>query len=71
MRPIVRNIQNNDAYEYLGENQYKNLRTQKTGEVQEELANKVFKFNLELTQFINENPEIENYIQRFNLKFDK
>lgn len=71
MRPVVRNIQNNDAYEYLGENRYKNLRTGKIGEVAEDLAQKVFKFNLELTTMMNESPEIEAMIQKLNLKFDK
>lgn len=71
MRPVVRNIQNNDAYEYLGENKYKNLRTGKSGEVDEETARKIFKVNLELTTMLNEYPELETAIQKLNFKIDK
>lgn len=71
MKPIVRNIQNNDAYEYLGENKYKNLRTGKSGEVDEETARKIFKVNLELTTMINEFPYLETAIQKLNLKINK
>lgn len=71
MRPVVRNIQNNDAYEYLGENKYKNLRTGKSGEVDEETARKIFKVNLELTTMLNEFPYLETAIQKLNLKIDK
>lgn len=70
MRPIVRNIQNNDAYEFLGGNRFKNLRTEKEGEVVEEKAKDVFKFNIEATELINEYPIIETMIKQLNLKFD-
>lgn len=70
MRPIVRNIQNNDAYEFLGGNKFKNLRTQKDGDVAEEKARDIFKFNIEATEMINEYPIIEEMIKTLNLKFD-
>jgi len=70
MRPIVRNIQNNDAYEFLGGNKFKNLRTGKEGEVAEEKAKDVFKFNIEATEMINEFPIIETMIKNLNLKFN-
>jgi hypothetical protein len=71
MTPIVRNIQNNDAYKYLGGNRYKNIRTQKEGEVSEETAQKIFKVNIELTAMVNENPLVEDLIEALNLKIDK
>lgn len=71
MRPVVRNIQNNDAYEYLGENEYRNLRTGKSGNVDEETARKIFKVNLELTTMLNENEVVADLIHKLNLKIDK
>jgi len=71
MKPIVRNIQNNDAYEFLGGNRFRNLRTAKEGEVDEEKAKDVLKFNIEATELINEFPIIETMIQKLQLKFDK
>lgn len=70
MKPIVRNIQNNDAYAFLGGNRFINLRTGKEGEVNEEKAKDVFKFNIEATELINEFPIIETMIKQLNLKFD-
>lgn len=68
---MLRNIQNNDIYEFLGGNRFRNLRTAKEGDVDEEKAKDVFKFNLEATELINEFPIIETMIKELNLKFDK
>jgi len=68
---IVRNIQNNDAYEYLGNNVFQNLRTLKSGQVDEETARKIFRINLDATELINEYPMIKELINKLNLKFDK
>jgi hypothetical protein len=70
MKPVCRNIQNNDAYEYLGENKFKNIRTGNEGVVSDEAARKVFRFNVEATQMINDFPIIEEMIKVLNLKFD-
>lgn len=67
--PIVRNIQNDDLYRYLGENKFRNIRTGKEGVIDDETAKKVFKINFEATEILNENPIIEEMIQRLNLKF--
>lgn len=67
---IVRNQQNNDAYEYLGENKFKNLRTQKEGVVSDEQAKEIFKINLEATEIISEYPLVAELINKCNLKFD-
>jgi hypothetical protein len=70
MRPMVRNLQNNDIYEYLGENKFRNVRTGKEGIIDETKAKDVFKFNIEVTEMINEFPIIETMIQKLNLKSD-
>lgn len=70
-RAFVRNVQNNDIYEYLCDDTYKNLRTQQQGKVPPETAQKIFKINLEATIMINENPLIEKLIHTLNLKIDK
>lgn len=67
---IVRNIQNNDLYRYHGNNEYTNLRTGNRGVIDEELAQKVFKINLEATELINENPALETLIKALNLKIE-
>jgi hypothetical protein len=71
MTPIVRNIQNNDAYEYLGGNKFRNLRTSVEGEVSDEKAQEILKLNLDATQLINDFPIIKTMINKLNLKFDK
>lgn len=68
---IVRNIQSNDLYLYLGENKYRNIRTGKEGVVDEETARRVFKINIEATSIWIDNPIMEDLIRSLNLKFDK
>lgn len=68
---IVRNIQNNILYRYLGENKYRNLITLQEGEVPEEKAREILKINVEATYILNEFPEIENLINKLNLKIEK
>ena len=70
MKPIVRNIQNNDLYFYEGENKFRNIRTGKSGVVDDEAARRVFKINIEATEIINEYPIIEKMIKTLSLKFD-
>lgn len=68
---IVRNIQNDFLYRYLGENKYRNLTTLQEGEVPEEKAREIFKINIEAISIINEYPEVENLINKLQLKFEK
>lgn len=70
MIPVVRNIFTDELYKFVGGNIFVNIRTRKTGEVSEEKARTVFKFNIEATEMINEYPEVENLIRSLNLKFD-
>ena len=69
MKPIVRNIQNGDAYSWDGK-EFTNLRTSNSGAVEDEVARKVFRFNPAATEIINEYPIVEEMIKRLNLKFD-
>lgn len=68
---IVRNIQNNTFYRYLGDNRYRNLITGVEGEISEELARKIFKINVEMTALCEEFPNIEKLIKALQLKADK
>jgi hypothetical protein len=67
---IVRNIQNNDLYRYLGENKFRNLRTGNEGVIPDELSRETLKINMEATMIFEEYPEVENLIKGLNLKFD-
>ncbi len=68
---IVRNIQNNVLYRYLGENKYRNLITLEEGEVLEEKARELFKINIEATHILSEYPEVEKMINKLKLKIEK
>ena len=68
---IVRNIQNNLLYRYLGGNKYRNIATGVEGEISEEVAQRIFKINLELTELCQEFPNIEKMIYQLKLKIDK
>ena len=68
---IVRNIQNNTYYRYLGENKYRNLITGVEGEVTEEQARKVFKISAEMTYLCENFPHVEELINRLKLKKDE
>jgi hypothetical protein len=70
MYPIVRNIQNDDLYKFLGGNKFVNLRTGKSGEVADEKAKEIFKMNIEATEIINQHPAVESLINRLKLKMD-
>lgn len=71
MIPVVRNIDNNQLYLYLGNDNFQNIITGKTGVVGEEKANRVFKFSIEATEIINEYPAVKDLIKTFNLRVDK
>jgi hypothetical protein len=67
---IVRNIQNNQLYQYLGGNKYKNLITGVEGEVSDEMAKKIFKINLQATKILNDFPIVQNLISELGLTID-
>jgi|688.fasta_scaffold178663_2 hypothetical protein len=64
---VVRNIQNNQLYKYLGGTTYVNVMTGKSGEVPDELAKKIFKINLAATDILNKYPNIELLIKELEL----
>ena len=68
---IVRNIQNNNLYRYLGDNKYRNIMTGIEGEIDEAVASRIFKINLELTDLCENFPNIEIMINKLKLKLDK
>lgn len=68
---IVRNIQNNNLYRYLGGNKYRNIMTGVEGEIDEAVASRIFKINLELTDLCENFPNIEVMINKLKLKSDK
>jgi hypothetical protein len=68
---IVRNIQNNNLYRYLGGNKYRNIMTGVEGEIDEAVASRIFKINLELTDLCENFPNIEIMINKLKLKSDK
>jgi hypothetical protein len=68
---IVRNIQNNQLYRYLGDNKFRNIVTGKEGLVEDEKAREVFKINVEATGILNEYPLVEDLIEKLKLKIDK
>jgi hypothetical protein len=68
---IVRNIQNNNLYRYLGGNKYRNIMTGVEGEIDETVASRIFKINLELTDLCENFPNIEIMINKLKLKLDK
>lgn len=67
---IVRKISNDVPYRYLGNNRYRNLITGVEGEVSEEIANKVFKINLDATYFCENYPQVELLIKKLGLKIE-
>ena len=67
---IVRNIQNNQLYRYLGDNKFRNIVTGKEGLVEDEKAREVFKINVEATAILNEYPLVEELVEVLKLKFD-
>lgn len=68
---VVRNIQNDDLYLYLGDNRFRNMRTGGEGVVPDEAAQKIFKINVEATALWTEYPILESLIKSLNLKIDK
>lgn len=70
MEPIVRNIQTDDAYVYLGENKFRNLRTGAEGVVPEDKAKDILVFNVQATQMFNDFPLVKELLEKLHLKFD-
>lgn len=68
MKPVVRNIKNDDLYFYEGENKFENIRTGLKGSVSDTAAQKTFLINVEATEILNEFPLVAEMISRLDLK---
>ena len=68
VRSVLSNIQNNDLYLHLGEDNYRNLRTGKEGEIKPKLAAAIFNLNVPMTVMIGDNIVIESLIKKLQLK---
>jgi len=67
----VRHKKSNVPYEYKGQNKFVNLLTGKEGEVDEEMASKVFVINVEASQICYEFPLVKQMISNLKLVFEK
>lgn len=70
MKPICRNIQNNQFYFFEGGNTFTNIVSGRSGEVPDEKARELFRFNPALSVLVNEYPAVEGLIKKLNLKSD-
>ena len=68
---ICRNIQTDDLYRYLGNDEYRNVRTGRDGKIEPDMAQKLLKINLDATELCNEYPLLEEMIKTLKLKHDK
>lgn len=68
--PVVRNVQTNDFYTYLGENKFQNIRTKAEGEVPADKASTLFRINIDATKMLNEFPLVNDLVNKLNLTFD-
>lgn len=64
---VVRNIQNNQLYKYIGGKTYVNMITGKSGEVADDVAKRIFKINLSATDILNRYPFVELLIKELEL----
>lgn len=69
IKPVYNYVKNDDMYLGLGNSKYKNLRTGKEGEVDDDKAKSVFTINSNATELLNEYPLLSEAIQKLNLKF--
>lgn len=68
---IVRNKKTNDVYEFLGGNEFQNLRTGTKGTVPDDKAKEVFNISVPLTVMVDINPNIKELINRLGLVISK
>lgn len=67
---VCRNLRNHYPYQYLGDNKWKNMATGVSGLIDPEKARERFKINLEVTQLVNEYPEVERLINVLGLRIE-
>lgn len=64
-------INNNDLYENVSVGLWRNIRTGKEGEVDENKAKSIFTINKQATQLLSEYPVLRLAISKLNLKIEK
>ena len=62
---------NGEIYFSYGSNQYMNIRTGVSGQIDEKISSKIFAPNVEATYFWNEWEGFGDMVRRLNLKIDK
>lgn len=62
---------NGEIYFNYGNNQYMNIRTGISGQIDEKISTKIFAPNVEATYFYNECEWFGDMVKRLNLKIDK
>lgn len=67
---ILRNVQNDQFYKHVEGDTYLNLITGVEGNVDPEIARKVFRINVEMTALCHQFPNIELLVKSIKLKFD-
>lgn len=67
---IVRHKKTNLLYSTEDGIKYKNLITDVEGEVPNDVAQKIFAINLDATELLNNNPNIEALIKKMQLKIE-
>jgi ribosomal silencing factor RsfS len=70
VKPIVVHIKTREAYEWDGE-KFTNLRTLKSGVVDDEKAREIFKFNVEASQIFHDYPIVKSLLNKLNMKLIK
>lgn len=68
---VVRNVQNNQLYKYIGGETYINIMTGKSGEVNDDVAKRIFKINLPSTDILNKYPNVEELIKKLELVIEQ
>ena len=62
---------NGEIYCSYGSNEYENIRTGVSGQIDEKISTKIFAPNVEATYFYNEWEGFGDMVRRLNLKIDK
>lgn len=62
-RILVSSKKDNTLYECLGEGEYQNLQTKVKGNIDDELANKIFDMPLTLNIMVSKNPLIIDFMK--------
>ena len=68
---VLINSKTQDLYRHIKGNIFKNLRTGVTGEIPEELANKILVIDYKASMMFNKYPLLEELVFKLKLKIEK